>query len=382
MKLGLEIAGTLRPGQDALPPAFIAKPQQWACLHLTDDRPTEVWQHIIDGLTEQVALLDEYWTIVCVNRSWAKAAEMYGHFDLMAGSNYLHFCRAESEKGMACARDTLAGVEQIIQGERSSFRIVYRPDDRVQGHDFQVCINRFEVGGKKFASVTRYDVTELLELRRLRENFSDSVIRGQAEERRRMGREIHDSTMQLMACIGMKIGQLSETCQTPDCNSILEEMRQLVDETQLEIRSIAYLAHPPLLDKMTLREALKALAEGFGRRTMLNVEFEVFGDPQFCCPAAEGAIYRIAQEALSNVHRHSKATQANVRLCQGKAMTHVVVADNGIGLPGVIPTGVGLSGMRSRLSELGGRLLIRSRSPGTAVIASVPTRRRSRLLPA
>jgi signal transduction histidine kinase len=205
------------------------------------------------------------------------------------------------------------------------------------------------------------------------------VIKLQEEERRRIGREIHDSTMQLMVCLDMKIGQFERTCKTAACASVLDEMRELVAKAQQEIRTIAYLIHPPVLGKMTLPEALRALVDGFGHRTGFKVRFELVGDPQTCCPAGEGAIYRVVQEALSNVRRHAKAKHATVRLSGGHAVTHVIVADDGVGLPATIEAGVGLSGMRSRLSELGGRLSIRSYSPGTAVIASIPTQRRVQL---
>ena len=88
-------------------------------------------------------------------------------------------------------------------------------------------------------------------------------------------------------------------------------MRELVTKTQQEIRSIAYLIHPPVLGELTLPEALQALVEGFGRRTGFRVQFELVGEPQVCCPAAEGAIYRVVQEALSNVRRHAQGKACN-----------------------------------------------------------------------
>ena len=117
------------------------------------------------------------------------------------------------------------------------------------------------------------------------------------------------------------------------------------------------------------------LVEGFSRRTGLDVKFETLGEAQMWSPAAEEAAYRIVQEALSNVHRHSNARHATVRLSQREAITHVVIADDGIGMPDHVRSGVGLAGMRSRLSELGGRLFILSRSAGTTVIASIPAKR-------
>lgn len=337
----------------------------------------DVWQSLVDGLPEQIALLDDQWNIIVVNDSWTKTAELYGLFALMPGTNYLDFCREKAAEGHAPARDTVKGLNEIMSGETNSFRIVYNGSERWKGHDFQVCVNRFAVADRTYASVTRYDVTELLELRRLREDFSDSVIRGQAEERRRLGREIHDSTMQLLAGLGLLIAVFRRRCDTVGCQPILDEMDELLAEAQKEIRSIAYLAHPPLLDKMPLADALKCLVDGFSRRTDLQVSFDIEGDPHFFSPAAEGAVYRVVQEALSNVHRHAKASRATVRIVSGRVMTHVVIADDGIGMPSHVTAGVGLSGMRARLAELGGRLFVyASRPPGTVVIASVPLKTR------
>jgi two-component system NarL family sensor kinase len=193
----------------------------------------------------------------------------------------------------------------------------------------------------------------------------------QAEERRRIGREIHDSTAQSLVALGLTLGQLRRTCPT-DAYPIFDEMRQLLAQAQREIRLISYLIHPPALGKLTISEALLALVEGFGRRTGLDIRFDLVDVPRICSPTAEEALYRVVQEALSNVHRHSQARHVTVRLSQGKAVTHVVIADDGVGIPILARPGVGLPGMHARLTELGGRLSIRRRSPGTAVIASVP----------
>ena len=376
MKLDPEIAESLLLDRNTGPELLSADKQLEVCLNIAADEPADVWQRIIDELPEQIALLDGNWTILFANQSWTRVAELYGHFALAPGTSYLDFCRKLAAEGLEVARDVVAGIEKIIEGKQGSFQLDYRSTDPEVGHDHHLCINRFEVNGRKFASVMRYDVSRLLELRKLREDFSGSVIKLQEEERRRIGREIHDSTMQLMVCLDMKIGQFERTCKTAACASVLDEMRELVAKAQQEIRTISYLIHPPVLGKMTLPEALRALVDGFGHRTGFKVQFELVGDPRTCCPAGEGAIYRVVQEALSNVRRHAMAKHATVRLSRGHAMTHVIVADDGVGLPATIKAGVGLSGMRSRLAELGGRLSIRSYPPGTAVIASIPTHRR------
>jgi signal transduction histidine kinase len=220
--------------------------------------------------------------------------------------------------------------------------------------------------------VTRYDVTELVRLRRLREIFSTSLIQGQNDERRRMAREIHDSTMQLLASIGLALGQLKRTPEVNHSSLILTEIEELLAETQREIRSISYLAHPPALQELGLTKAIESLVTGYCRRTGLNLSFRTDTEVPPVWKTAEMALYRVVQESLSNVHRHAHATEAAVGLFVRKSMIHAVVVDNGSGFSRSTAPGVGLVGMRERLEELGGRLAIRARHPGTAIIASLP----------
>lgn len=330
------------------------------------------FQELINSLPEQIALLDENWVLLAVNRAWIKTAELYGVHTLGPGADYFEFVEARANENHRSAMAVRDGIVEMNRGTRDSFRFVYSGADRWEGHQFQICINRLEMEGHRFVTITRYDVTELLNLRRLREDFSSSMIEGQAEERRRMARDIHDSTMQLLVGIGFAIGQLRRTEQPSEVPRVLAEMEQLLGEAQQEIRSISYLAHPPTLEKLGLRDSLQMLVEGYGRRTNLASSFHVEGDLDDIGHPSEVAIYRLVQEALSNVHRHAKATEAVVGLFCRRSMVHAVIVDNGVGVTPGSNNGVGLPAMQARVAELGGRLVLRSRSPGTAVIASLP----------
>jgi signal transduction histidine kinase len=203
------------------------------------------------------------------------------------------------------------------------------------------------------------------------------LIEGQTIERQRMGRELHDSAAQLLTSIGLVLGRVRQRSAEPETLAMVEEMQELLAEAHREIRSISYLAHPPSLKKLGLAHAVRSLVEGFGRRTGLEVSFDVQGDSGRMSEAAETAVYRLAQEALSNVHRHAHATRVRLLLCFRRSATHFIVADDGIGISRDMLSaagceGVGLASMRSRLSEVGGRLTILTLSPGTAIIGSVP----------
>ena len=338
----------------------------------------DVFQQLINGLPEQIALLDEHWNILAVNEAWISTAALYGYSALRPGTNYFEFCRERAEEGHGAARPAVEGIARIDSGDCSSFRYLYDGNDRWEGHTFQLCINRLEIAGRTLATVTRYDVTELVQLRRQREVFGHSLMEGQAEERRRIAREIHDSTLQLLTGLGLAVGQLKRTQGSGETLNIVADMEQLLIETHREIRSISYLAHPPLLEEMGLTGALEALVEGFDRRTGLAVSLYVDDAHSANWRAAEVVLYRFVQEALSNVHRHANATKVLVGLLARRSMLHAVVLDDGTGMPLHISRGVGLAGMRERLSELGGRLTVRPGSPGTKMIASLPADSRIR----
>ena len=338
----------------------------------------DVFQQLINGLPEQIALLDEQWQILAVNEAWTRTAALYGYHALQPGTNYFEFLHDRAAEGHSSAVPVVDGIMEMEKGGRDSFRFFYHGADRWEGHSFELCVNRIELAGRTFATVTRYDVTELLQLRKLREGFSHSMIEGQATERRRIAREIHDSTMQLLAGLGLALGQLKRTGHPNETIDIVAEMEQLLGEAQRELRSISYLAHPPLLRELGLAEALQTLVEGYGRRTNLRVSLHVDPDLEVSWRSAEVAIYRMVQEALSNIHRHAHATDVAVGLYGRRSMVHAVVVDNGIGIPANVRYGVGLPSMRARLAELAGRLAIRSASPGTMLIASLPAEPRIR----
>ena len=334
-------------------------------------------QQLIDDLPEEIAVLDEKCVILAVNRAWWKTVEEHGYLLASLGHNYRDFCASAAADGYQPAADALAALDDISSGRRGFWQLVYNAGARWNGHDFQICFHRIMHGDQPFILVTRFDLTEILELRRLKREIGDSVTRGQDAERQRLARDLHDSTSQLLAAAGLLAGRLKHHSVNEQILGVAEELQQLLAEAQREIRLISYLGHPPAVEKMGLSGALKSLVEGFGRRAGLRTAFEVLGEPIPVPPASEGALYRTAQEALANVHRHAFAARVRVLLCFRRSIIHLVVADDGIGISReafaeLEGAGVGLASMRSRLAEIKGRLSVRVLSPGTAILASVP----------
>lgn len=345
----------------------------------TYDPPVEefsrTFQQVIDDLPEQIALLDEQCTILAVNGAWAEAVSDHGYSELVPVCNYRDFCASQAGKNYEPAIVALAALDEILSGVRDFWQYAYNGRDRWSGHDYQISFHRVRVGSGSFITVTRQDMTELFELRRREHELSASLLASRDAERQRISRELHDSTSQLLTGMGLLVTRLRRDVAGGPAFDICEEIQQLLAETHQEIRSISYLANPPAL-KQGLPEALRVLVDGFARRTGLEPAFEVQGVPRPIGAETAAALYRIAQEALSNVHRHAQATKFRVLLSFRAKHVHLVINDNGIGLPleimaGVGSGGVGLAGMRSRLTEIGGRLRLRNRSPGALIIATV-----------
>lgn len=332
-------------------------------------------QQLIDDLPEQVAMLDESCTIVAVNRSWSQAMAMYGYSGTEPGGNYRRACQEIAATGYEPASKVLAAIDRILAGTRSYWQIIFNGRGQWSSRQYQLSFHRVIVAGRPFITISRFDLTEILELRKMKGEFANSLNEGRIAERRRMARELHDSTSQQLAAMGLLLGRLKRQSAAHETLALVEEIEELVREAHQEIRSISYLAHPPALERTQFADALKLLVEGFGRRTGLEASFEIQGDPLVLPELAERAFYRVAQEALTNVYRHSGASHVRLRLSFRGATGHLLIADDGIGISKRMLAagdhgGVGIPSMRSRLAEIGGRLSIRSSSPGTAIIAT------------
>jgi signal transduction histidine kinase len=212
-------------------------------------------------------------------------------------------------------------------------------------------------------------------LRRL----SARLLRAQDEERRRIARELHDSLGQYLAGLAMQIEQLGQG-SNPE---ILDEARKTLEICITETRTLSHLLHPPLLDEVGLTSAMKWYVEGFSKRSGIKVQAEIPAIPRLD-KGIETMVFRVLQESLTNIHRHSGTKSAEVALeCSDDEMI-LAVKDHGRGMSqqlidgfhasGGAAGGVGLAGMRERINETGGRFLIESGNHGTLVKVTIPLR--------
>lgn len=211
-------------------------------------------------------------------------------------------------------------------------------------------------------------------LRRL----SVKLIRVQDEERRRIARELHDSLGQDLTAAKISLDMLAQEWESDSAH--FQDARKLVDRCISDTRTLSHLLHPPLLDEAGFVSAARWYVEGFGRRSGITTTLELPEHLRRLPRGAETALFRILQEALTNVHRHSGSRAVDVRVTEDAAKVVLSVKDFGRGVPGEVldrfwktgNVGVGLAGIRERLKELGGSLEIESNLDGTLLRATVP----------
>jgi len=213
--------------------------------------------------------------------------------------------------------------------------------------------------------------------------LSVQVLRLQVEERRRIARELHDGVGQILAALSMNIAQVRQESDklSDGAARAVSENAFMVDELSREIRTMSHLLHPPMLDEIGLSSALRWFIDGFSERSKVKVTLDLPEELGRLPDEMELAIFRMIQECLTNVHRHSGSISATVRLSHDNDHhIRIEVKDQGKGIPpdkqadlnSLDRAGVGFRGMRERLRKLDGTLEIRSDAMGTTVIASLP----------
>ena len=213
-------------------------------------------------------------------------------------------------------------------------------------------------------------------------DLSWRLLRSQDEERRHIARELHDGVGQILAALGMNIAivQRESGNLSNEASRAVSESAFMVEELSREIRTMSHLLHPPMLDEIGLPSALRWYVDGFSERSKVKVNLDIPEGLGRLSSEMELTIFRMIQECLTNVHRHSGSTLAAIRVRAEDHHVRIEVQDGGKGIPAEKQAalnssdraGVGFRGMRERLRKLNGTLEIRSDATGTTVIASLP----------
>jgi PAS domain S-box-containing protein len=242
----------------------------------------------------------------------------------------------------------------------------YAPDGTFEGY----------VGG----CLDIHDQKEAAEKVRIADDMT-RLMKAQDEERRRIARELHDSAGQTLTVLGLSLAQLVERAQViaPELAKEGKEIEGVVQQLQREIRTTSYLLHPPLLDECGLASALSMYVEGLAERSHVAIKLDVADNVGRLPRDMELAIFRLVQECLTNIHRHSDSETALIRVAREGESVRTEVQDHGKGISPerllVIQShgsGVGIRGIRERIRQFHGEMKIESNGSGTSVIVSIP----------
>lgn len=220
---------------------------------------------------------------------------------------------------------------------------------------------------------------EIIEQSEQLQELSSRLQRGQDEERRRIARELHDNAGQLLAVLRMNLDQLHHSAVDEPTAKAIESSGQLVEQLNAEIRNMSHLLHPPLLDESGLSGAVRWYVRGLSESGGFETRLDIPDDFDRLPADMELALFRIVQECLTNIHRHSGSKTAFIHLHRDDERVQLEVRDEGHGIPsgtlrgpGRQKAGVGIAGIRERVRHFGGVMHIDSSERGTTVHVSLP----------
>lgn len=233
----------------------------------------------------------------------------------------------------------------------------------------------------RFAGVAQ-DVTSRKMTEQKLHRLSQQLMQLRDDEQRRMARQLHETAAQTLAALKMTIKRVEESLPKQDdvAHALLRSAAILADDTSREIRTLAYLMHPPMLDASGLPSALRWFIEGFSKRSGIAAKVSIAGDFGRSSRAIETTIFRIVQEALTNVHRHSGSRTAEVRLARKARTIRLEIEDQGRGMKCDLPAlhdpallGVGIAGIRERVKQLAGSMhIVTAPKSGTTIQVILP----------
>jgi PAS domain S-box-containing protein len=357
-----------------------------ACLIVVSIDDLTVYRQVLEGLERRAELLDFAHDAIIVRNLesvitfWNRGAqETYGWSAAEACGNVIHsFLKTEFPEPFEQVHEKLfnngAWEGELVHLTKAGKKISVASRQVLQlDHDGRAAgileINRDTTMRKDAEAALR--------------NLSARLLQLQDEERRRIARELHDSTGQSLAALVIHLSAVHARISAIDSEAgvMLREAIELSQKASDQTRTLSYLLYPPTLDYAGLKSALEWYIEGFTQRSKVKVDLELSIGSNRLDEIAERTLFRIVQESLTNIFRHSGSDTARVRISKISETVRLEVTDNGKGIPKeVLSTlnssggqlGVGIRGMRERVRQLGGRLEIKSSQAGTSILAVLP----------
>jgi PAS domain S-box-containing protein len=338
-----------------------------SCLADRIQRQRTLLDQLFEQAPEAVALIDVHNHVVRVNSEFTQvfgytAEEILGRRidDLIVPAGSRNEVQTKTELGARGQRMDAEGISRRKDGSQLQLAMVRVP---------------VSVEGGSIAIYAIYrDITKYKQAEKALHVLSGRLLQLQDDERRRIARDLHDSTAQLLASLTMNLSVLNESAHelNPRAQRALAESEALVDQCLREIRTVSYLLHPPELDYLGLQSALVRYIDGFVQRSGIQIELDVSPDLGRLPQELEVAIFRIVQECLTNIHRHSGSHTASVSLNRSSTEIILEVKDEGVGMRDEPTPGIGIASMRERTEQFGGSLEVVSRNGGTKVKAAFP----------
>ena len=341
---------------------------------LAEEKFRSIFEHAVEGIFQSTP----EGRYVTVNPAFSRILgyhspeELIRHCDDIGRQIYASLADRERFKQLMAACGVVSGLEHEARRKDGSTAWVSLNGRAVRDAAGQVVLYEGSI----------VDITERKQAEAVLRDLSGRILKVQDEERCRIARELHDTTAQSLAAIAMNLSVLRQVAGTTDerAEKLLTDCDELVSRSVREVRTLSYLLHPPMLEEFGLARAVREYAEGFAQRSGIRVELDLAGDMGRLPCDAELSLFRVLQESLGNVHRHSGSATAAIRLARAADTVTLEVRDAGRGLPpptpdgahGGVVLGVGIAGMCQRLRQLGGRLEVEAGLPGIIVRATLP----------
>jgi PAS domain S-box-containing protein len=244
---------------------------------------------------------------------------------------------------------------------------------------FRVLANDLDSQVRERTSELELRNLEITEQARQVRELSQRLLQAQDDERRSIARDLHDSSGQLVVALGINLQLIARSvADDPIVDRTIEESESLIQQLTRELRTVSYLLHPPLLDESGLESALSLYVEGLSERSALDIRLRIDDNFGRLPAEIELAVFRIVQECLTNIHRHSGSPTAAIRLARNGDTVELEIKDSGKGmseerLSGIKKrSGVGIAGMRERIQRFAGTMDIQSGETGTRVAVRLP----------
>ena len=328
----------------------------------------------------EILLLDQHGVIVSANAAWRASIVALGKelSNVGVGARYVDAAKTlvpEIDKAAFAAR-----LDALLSGEVSQLEATFSQDGAAGKKRRQVHIAPQRIGETTYFLAIHEDLTERAKVLAELNDTSDQLLHAQEQERQRIAIELHDSMSQHLVGLLMGLSALDKRLDDDAAGRALtDELLKLTRQAAQEMRVLSYLMNASSEARENLDSSVQRFVEGFGRRAGLSVTFEVEGRVNRIGAAAQHAIFRVVQEAMSNIYRHAHATKVSVKLVAREGLLTASITDDGrqgtreaeIG-EDAPPLGVGIPGMRARVEQLGGHLQVAFAAQGATVVASVP----------